>query len=139
MMCGISLGGIRDEIDQFVSEIADIFVDEEDVTKNNNKEEEKLLVQLNDMIFSKSYSGDVFTVCNIDERIVQEMLDTWFEIDEDEKNTNIPKENLYSSISKLSYERRKPHNSEWFKEHLSTVRFHYINKQLIPYKYSVHK
>ena len=108
------------------------------VTENSTTKDEKIMVRLNDVSFSKSYSEEDFTDCNIDERIVQEILNVWFEIDENIPKV-IPKESLYSYISKLSYERNKPHDSEWFKSHLSTVRFQYVNKQLVPYRYSIHK
>lgn len=97
---------------------------------------QKLKVKINEMTFSKSYIDDNFVDCDKNEKIVQNMFDTWFEYSENQRK---PKYFLFVAISKLSGDRRKPHDPEWFQTHLSSVRFHYVNKQLVPYRYSLHK
>ena len=121
-------------IQETIDEMADVLSEDlshlylDEIPTRIRTEDEKIMVRLSDMNFSISYSDDVFEDCQPNKKV----LDTWFE------NGN-PKESLYQAISKLSYERRKPHNPEWFKKHLSTVRFHIVNKQMVPYRYSVCK
>ena len=86
------------------------------------------------MQISKSYSE--FNFRDINEN--NDLLNTWFEYDEDSSTRRIRRA-LYTSISELSHDRRKPHTPEWFEKHLSTVYFHYVNKQLVPYKYTTHR
>lgn len=93
---------------------------------------QKLLIKLSDMSFSKSYSDQIFEKCEGNEKIIQDVLGTWF--DEEQK----PKFGLFVALSKLSKKRRKSHEPEWFENHLSSVRFHYQDKQIVPYRYSVH-
>ena len=92
---------------------------------------EKLKIRLNPLSFSKLYN-DKFIPCSKDEKIVTLAFQKYFE-------NGIPNYNLLLQLSKISLERRKLYEPEFFENRLSSIRFCYINEELVPYRYTLIK
>lgn len=65
-------------------------------------------------------------------KLIQDVKLTWF----DEET---PKPMLFSTLSKLSQNRRMSHPPEYFPKRINKIYFTYINKEIVPYSYSLYK
>ena len=103
-----------------------------------------------DLVFSKTNDDIDYTPCDYDYKNVKIILEKWFDVSI-RNDSNVSEESLASkysynpkyslmlAISKLSCERKKPHDPEFFQKNLSSIRFRYINRELVPYHYSITK
>jgi len=94
-------------------------------------EPEKLIILVkfeDEIIFLVSKDGINFSF--IPSKTIEIVKTTWF-------NDDKPKHILFKELSKLSMYRKVFHEPEYFVKRIKKVYFHYINKQVLPYRYSV--
>ena len=92
-----------------------------------------LLVKLKgEMEYYVSHGDENFFECSLENGMLNDFLINWVD-------DTIPKYSLYYELSKLAEKRGKEHSPEWFIDHLSSVRFHYIRNKLVPFRYTVKK
>ena len=94
----------------------------------------------NEIILVKFDKGDISFLILEDEnnykfepsKNIEIIKNIWFE-------GEIPKQDLYEILSKLSELRTNFHTPEYFENKLKKVYFKYINNKLVPYRYSLTK
>jgi hypothetical protein len=112
-------------------------------------EELREIFDMNDNVIAY-FSGDKITfsienemgletkIENENCKFVEIVKSTFFEIEE---NQNIckPKQILFQVLSRLSSNRKNFHEPEFFQNRLKRVYFRNINKEIVPYRYTLTK
>ncbi len=108
-----------------------------DIDDYLNHEEPDRIIMSDDSdyrIFLKDNLISKVIIDNKDSTIlnIHSITDKWF-------RDKSPRNELFLELSKISRNRRKFHNPDWFKKNIISIKFKHFNNEIVPYRYYIKK